>query len=534
MTTEQLAPAPAPVDESSHPSRRRLLIGSAAVATSVVAGEVLTAGAALGAPSYTVRPYRKTAIPSRAQLHMMNRMGCGYSRTTWTQMKRAGGATKWFNKQLNYTRVAENKKTKSLLDWFPDLRESAPRKWQRQQMKSKAAWEYAVDLANYTMLRRMYSNRQVHETMVDFWSNHLHVHAAGDLKWVHRFSYDTMIRKHALGRFDQMLVAATLHPAMLLYLDNWRSIKNAPNENHGRELLELHTVGRTSGYTEDMVKDSAKVLSGYTVDAFETWRAFYDPKKHTTGAVQVLGFGNANRSEDGSQLTRDYLRYLAHHPATARTIARKLALRFVSDSPSNALVDHLASVFQRSGTDIKATLKALVAHKEFKASAGDKVRTPIEDLVATVRVLQVSAQKPTGAKAFARTISWLHQNMVLYHWPRPDGTPDRNSAWSTATRMMSSFRMHWNLGGGWYPDVNVRYRSPASWLPERRIRLDQYVDHLCRMLHGKGSSPRILEAAVQAVGYPPGEIITKDHAVGGWLFVRLLGVLLDSPDHMSR
>jgi len=479
----------------------------------------------------------KTAIPSRAQLHMMNRMGCGYSRATWMQMKRAGGATKWFDKQLNYSGVTENAKTKSLLDWFPDLRDSPALKWQRNTTNTsgaKQAWEYALDLANYSVLRRVYSNRQVHEAMVDFWSNHLHVPATGDQKWVHRFGYDTMIREHALGRFDKMLVAATLHPSMLLYLDNWRSVKNAPNENHGRELLELHTVGRTSGYTEDMVKDSAKLLSGHTVDAYGTWAGSFDPKKHTTGAVRVLGFSAANSSVDGSALTREYLHYLAHHPATARTIANKLALRFVSDTPSDALVNHLAEVFRKSGTDIKATLKALIAHKEFKASAGDKVRTPNEDLVATVRVLQVSAQKPTVQKSFARSISWLTQSMLPFQWPRPDGPPDRNSAWSTATRMLSSFRMHWNLGGAWYPDVNVRYRSAASWLPQRRIRLDQYVDHLCRMFHGKGSTPRILEAVVQALGYPPGEIITKDHAIGRWLFVRLLGVLLDSPEHMNR
>jgi len=250
--------------------------------------------------------------------------------------------------------------------------------------------------------------------------------------------------------------------------------------------------------------------------------------------VQVLGFRAANSSVDGSALTREYLNYLAHHPSTARTIATKLAVRFVSDNPSDALVNHLAAVFRRSGTDIKATLKALVAHKEFKASVRDKVRTPDEDLVATVRVLQIRAQKPTVQKSFARSISWLTQSMLPFRWPRPDGPPDRNSAWSTATRMLSSFRMHWNLGGAWYPNVNVRYRSAASWLPQRRIRLDQYVDHLCRMFHGKGSSPRILKAVVQALGYPPGEIITKDHAIGRWMFVRLLGVLLDSPQHMSR
>ena len=119
-------------------------------------------------------------------------------------------------------------------------------------------------------------------------------------------------------------------------------MRNAPNENQGRELLELHTVGRSAGYTEQMVKDSAKLLSGYTVDAWKTWAPSYDSRRHTTGPVQVLGFGAANAAADGSALTVDYLRYLAHHPATATRIATKLCRHFVADQPSDALVAAVA------------------------------------------------------------------------------------------------------------------------------------------------------------------------------------------------
>ncbi len=490
---------------------------------------------ALRAPSYQVNPYRGTAIPTRAELHLMNRLGVGYSRATFLQLRRAGGAEAWLRQQMRPGTVAESDKAKALADWFPDLRDSPARKWEKHVSKTRPAWEHARILGNHTMMRRMYSNRVLLETMVDFWSNHLHVKVNADLAWVQRTGYDAVIRKHALGRFDDMLVAATLHPAMLLFLDNWRSVKDAPNENHGRELLELHTVGRTSGYTEEMVKDSAKILSGYTVDVYASWNGYYDSRKHTTGPVQVLGFSAANGSADGSALARDYLRYLAHHPATARTIARKLAVRFVSDAPSDALVDELAGVFRRSGTDIKKTLAALVAHREFKASRGRKVRTPIDDMVHTVRVLGVSAQKPSGREgSFADAISWLHQGDLLYSWPRPDGPPDLNASWASASRMLGSFRMHWHLAGGYWPDVDVTYRRTTSWLPQRRIRFDQYVDHLCRMIHGKGSTSLLLKAAVQAVDVRPGEIVTKDHAVATWRFNRLVCVLLDSPEHMTR
>ncbi len=532
--TQHPTAADALTQEASSPSRRGLLLGGLAVGAGAVAGPALGAGVASAAASYPVNPYPATTVPRRQELHLMNRMGCGFSRRTFAQLQASGGATGWIQQQLAPAGVPETRKARQLPGWYPDLQESPAQMWQRQVAGSKGGWEYARDLANYTMLRRIYSDRPVHETMVDFWSNHLHVPANGDLCWVHRFSYDQLIRRHALGRFDELLLEATLHPAMLLFLDNWRSVKGNPNENHGRELLELHTVGRTSGYTEQMVKDSAKILSGYTADAFGTWEGFYDTGKHTTGPVQVLGFAAANGAGDGRQLTRDYLHYLAHHPATARTIARKLALRFVSDDPSDALVDTLARAFRDSGTDIKATLDVLLAHPEFKAAAGSRVRTPIEDFVSTVRVLGVQVAAPTNGDAFAHTAVWAVQSMLLYHWPRPDGPPARDGAWASPTRMLSTFRMHWNLAGGWWPDVDVVYRDRTTWLPQPRIRLDQYVDHLCRVIHGRRSTSRMLDAVVAALGYGPATIVTQDHAVGSWLSVRLLGVLLDSPEHMSR
>ncbi len=514
-------------------SRRALLAAGVAAPAALATQGVLTPAVAAGR-SLRVNPYRATKVPSPQQRHLMNRMGCGYSRGTFAQLRSAGSGAAWFAQQLAPETIAESAKARAIPGWFPDLTHSAQDKWWNNTHDVKGGWEYAADLAGYSMMRRIYSRRQVLETMVDFWSNHLHVNANHDLAWVHRASYDDLLRRRALGRFDDLLVETSLHPAMLLYLDNWRSARNAPNENHGRELLELHTVGRTAGYTEQMVKDSATILSGHTVDAFAGWGAFYDSGRHTTGPVRVLGFSAPNAAADGASLTRDYLRSLAQQPATARTIATKLARYFVADSPSTALVDHLAGVFTRSGTDIAATLRALVAHPDFRASRGQLVRTPIEDFVATCRVLGVTAVRPTEEASFARAAIWLPRTSLLYQWPRPDGSPVGSAAWASASRMLSSFQMHWALSGGWWPRQDVRYRSASSWLPRKRLRFDRYVDHLCRLVLGKPSTPRILAAAVAAVGYPPQTVVTKDHQLAGWLVVRLTGVLLDSPDHMRR
>jgi len=156
-----------------------------------------------------------------------------------------------------------------------------------------------------------------------------------------RYSNLDVVREASSGRHWRrhvppalLLIACSLHPAMRFYLDNWKSVKNKPNENQGRELLELHTVGRGAGYTEAMVKDSAKLLSGYTADWGTTFAVTYDPNKHTTGAVQVLDFTHPNASADGQAATLAYLKYLANHPATAKNLARKIATYFVRDDPS--------------------------------------------------------------------------------------------------------------------------------------------------------------------------------------------------------
>lgn len=483
--------------------------------------------------TYRANPYGATALPTPFERHVLNRMGCGYSRATWQQMRGQGGARAWFEAQLDPASVPESALADRIVSWFPHVDDSTATRWANGQSKRYQGWEYARDAGNYTALRRMYSEHQVLETMADFWNNHLHVPLNINTSWALRWEYDQTIRTHALGRFDELLVACSLHPAMLLYLDNAKSVRNSPNENQGRELLELHTLGRTSGYSEQMVKDSAKILSGYTVDQ-TAWTTVYDAGRHTTGAVQVLGFTDPNDAADGSDLTVRYLTYLAHHPATARMFAHRLAVRFVSDTPSDELVDHLATVFTDSGTDIAATLRALVDTDEFAASAGAKVRTPVDDMVATVRVLGITASAPHDQRSFTNAIAYLPQSMQLYTWPRPDGAPETNAEWASASRMLASFRMHWLLAGGYYPDTGVHYRRPRSWLPRPALRLDQYVDHVCRMLIGRGSRAADLRAVCQATGRSPGERVTARHPLAGWMFVRMAIVLLDSPDHMSR
>jgi uncharacterized protein (DUF1800 family) len=499
-------------------------MAAAGLATRVLTGST--------GPRYVARAYPRTPVPTARELHMLNRFGYGFTPEALTRLRAAGGETKWFLKQLTPVSVAENATAKAVDGWFPTIRHTPTTIWANDKSGTHGAWEYARDLSNYSILKRIYSTRGVLESMVELWSNHLHVESQHYPAFATRMDYDRVIRKHALGTYRDLLVATTLHPSMLHYLDNAKSKRGSFNENHGRELLELHTVGLAARYTEDEVKASAKILSGHTVS--DAHVAYYEPARHTTGAVSVLGFTDPNANAADAGLATRYLEHLARHPATARTVARKIAVRFVNDSPSEKLVAHLAAAYLKSGTDIKATLKALIAHPEFWSSAGKKVRTPIDDVVATCRAVRVQARAPKSTDSFAHAITWTVRSTPCFQWPRPDGPPDRAASWASTTRMLNAWRMHVNYAGAWWPDEQATYPKATAFLPAKSIRFDQLVDHLCRRVLGRRSNARILQAACEACNAKPAEVVTSSHALMRWNFVRLMAVLLDSPYHMTR
>jgi hypothetical protein len=468
---------------------------------------------------------------SRERLYL-NRLGTGFTQAELARLRAAGSPEAWLARQLEPAGIPESSKIAEVNGWFSPLSRTPAEKYATDRAKTKAGWTYGDDLGNWTILRRIYSQRSVLETMTDFWSSVLNIPIAHDYAWVYRFDYDATIRAHALGTYEDLLTACSLHPAMRAYLDNWRSVKGKPNENQGRELLELHTVGRSAGYTETMVRDSAAILSGYSIDWGKTFEPKYDTAAHTTGPVQVLGFSDANSAADGQPVAKAYLKYLAHHPATARRIATKLATYFVSDSPSDGLIDTLAQTYTASGTDIAAVLQALAAHPEFLTAEGNKIRTPVADLVATARVLEVDVQAPTASTSWAAAANYIQGADRVYSWPRPDGPPLVGSAYSSPSRVFASYRMHRNQAGGWYP-YQANYRLQSAWLPTPSLRFSAYVDHLSRLWFGRAADDRQQAGASQAVAVSGPTLITSKQAVGSWQFPWLAYALLDSPDHMT-
>src|SRR5206468_6501127 len=223
-----------------------------------------------------------------------------------------------------------------------------------------------LELQQARLLRAVYSQRQLYEVMVDFWSNHFNIFAAkGADRWL-TTSYDRdTIRPHALGKLRDLLLPPAQSPPMLFYLDNWLSVspnftparmpanarRRGLNENYAREIMELHTLGVDGGYTQQDVREVARCFTGWTLLRPRGNAEFhFEPRLHDQGAKTVLGtrIAAGGGIDDGMKV----IDLLARHPATAKLIANKLARRFVSDQPLAALVNRAAEVFRRSDGDI--------------------------------------------------------------------------------------------------------------------------------------------------------------------------------------
>ncbi|MGI9155725.1 MAG: DUF1800 domain-containing protein [Marmoricola sp.] len=475
-----------------------------------------------------------TTTLSPTARHFARRFSGGITPALATEISGAHGGRAWFANQLSPSRVPDPFGAR-IDGWYPSLKRTPAQIFARQKDDIQGAWEVMADLSRWTVARRIHSTRQVNELMVDFWSNLLHVPLGSDEGQFWRVSYDHMIRQYALTSFEQLLLRATTHPAMGLNLDNAVSTKDAPNENLGRELLELHTVGLS--YTEDDVKSSARILTGYRVDVWwPTFASYYDPEAHWTGRVKVLGFTSANASADGRAVTTEYLRYLAHHPLTAKRIARRLCVKFVHDNPSPGLVSAVADAYTRHHTAIQPTLLAMVDHPEYRASAGSKVRTPIEDYVATVRALGITLDRPTGDDSFGNAMYWQYRDagQAPYEWPAPNGFPEVDAAWTSAGRILTSFGVHRTMAAHWWPTKQVRFPSQASYFPALPATLQSVIDHVGLKILGQTPGVDVSRGIATLLGKPLSHRVTRSEADQYWTVISIVSSLLDSPIHLHR
>ncbi|HWJ81409.1 MAG TPA: DUF1800 domain-containing protein [Nocardioides sp.] len=476
----------------------------------------------------------RVPVLSQRARHVVSRFTFGTTPRLVDDVRRHG-LDGWLDRQLRPDAIADDRAA-ALDDWWPQLWLGPQELWQRHTSGVQPSWELMRDYGSWLLTRRIRTRRQVFEVMVAFWENHLHIaHSSDAFTW--RADYGRTLREHALGRYDDLLVAAVTHPAMLIWLDGANSVKTAPNENLGRELLELFTLG-VGRYTEDDVKDAAKVLTGWRVDKWHTWALSYRSTDHYVGPVQVADFTHPNADPDGRAVTEALLRHLARHPATARTIARRLATKFVRDDPSEALVSRLAAVYLANDTAIVPVLRALLAAPEFAAAAGLKLRDPVEDLVATCRALGADFQQPGAGRAATEAIVWQTMDLgqLIGDWPRPDGMPLENRPWATTLRALASTTYHRLVAHGWWPsrDIGATYRPDDWWAPRLPIRYDALVDHVSRVILGRPATDALLDAACLALEVSREERIDADHAVVTWRMGDVLTTVLDTPAHYHR
>jgi uncharacterized protein (DUF1800 family) len=387
------------------------------------------------------------------------------------------------------------------------------------------AWDAMFATAQATLAVQIFSKRQLYEITADIFAAHLHVAVPGE-QWQTSPGYITsVIRAHAFGTFEGMLQAAMKHPAMLDFLSNDQSEKAHVNENLGRELLELHTVGTASGFTEADVKASAAILSGRKMD-YDKGTYLYDPTEHVTGPVRVLGFSSPNATGKGGEAVGDaYLHYLAHHPSTATNIARKIATRFVSDTPSNDLVKRLAHVYLTSGTSILATVKAVFLSSDFWSAVGVRMRRPLEDAVGAARVLDVRR----GATAAATNTGIANIYWDLWNagqaplgWNPPNGYPDVAAAWLGAGAMIQRWNTHRALVHGWWGSLH--YPTTLSLVPSgKTVTAEKWINAIAVRFVGNAPSPHHLAALLAAGDLKPNSPVPYEYLAG-----EIASLVLDS------
>ncbi len=327
----------------------------------------------------------------------------------------------------------------------------------------------AQDLAEAKLLRAVYSDRQLEEVLADFWYNHFNVflEKGADRYLVTAYERDA-IRPHVLGKFEDLLRATAQSPAMLFYLDNWQSTggqspagrrqQHGLNENYGRELLELHTLGVDGGYTQKDVTEVARCFTGWTIRQPQRLAEFeFNARMHDNGEKAVLGVRilAGGGMDDGFKV----LHLLAHHPSTARFISRKLAMRFVADDPPETLVDRMAATFLKRDGDLRAVLKTMFESPEFwsRGAYRSKLKSPLEMVASSLRAVNADVDF-----AFGLNNQLAQLGEPLYRKAEPTGYSNSGQEWLNSAGLLARMNFSVALANNKVPGVKVDSVQPAE------------------------------------------------------------------------
>ena len=309
------------------------------------------------------------------------------------------------------------------------------------------------------ILHAIYGPNQLKEQLVWFWLNHFSVYAGkGRIRWELADYEQNVIRPHALGKFRDLVMATLESPAMLEFLDNAQNAKGHVNENYARELMELHTLGVNSGYTQQDVQQLALILTGVGIAPIngkpETFRPNmaplvvknglfeFNPQRHDFSDKVLLG---KTIKGSGFDEVKQAVDLIVRQPACAQFISRKLAEYFVSDNPSPALVTKMAHTFRRTDGDIAQVMRVMFQSRDLVANAGKKFKDPMQFVVSSVRL----AYDGTPIVNAQPLIGWLNQlDQPLFGRITPDGWPLDNESWSSSGQMAKRFDIARAIGTG--------------------------------------------------------------------------------------
>jgi len=318
--------------------------------------------------------------------------------------------------------------------------------------------KFSYEAARREILRALYSPAQLQEQLTWFWLNHFSVfqYKANDA-WLVGDYAEHAIRPRALGHFRDLVMATLTHPAMLQYLDNAQNAAGHINENYARELMELHTLGVGSGYTQQDIQELARVLTGVGVNASGNepklkpeWQKLYrrqgafefNPARHDFGSKTLLGQRIDGGGFDEVEKAVDVI---VSQPACAQFVSRKLAMYFVSDNPPRSLTDRMAKTFQKTHGDIAEVLEVLFKSREFEASLGGKFKDPMHFVISTVRLAY-------DGKSIVNThpvLNWLNAlGEAPFGRQTPDGYPLTESGWGSSGQISRRFEIARNIGSG--------------------------------------------------------------------------------------
>ncbi len=383
------------------------------------------------------------------------------------------------------------------------------------------------DLTEGKLLRAIYSNRQLEEVLTDFWYNHFNVYLdkGADRSMVTSYERD-VIRPHVLGKFKDLLEATAESPAMLFYLDNWQSVgpdtphgpnqkrRQGLNENYGRELMELHTLGVDGGYTQKDVTEVARCFTGWTIRQPQQGGGFFfNDRLHDKGEKHVLGVTIHAGGGMGDGLK--VLDILAHHPATAHFISKSLAIRFVSDNPPQSLVDKMATAFLSSDGDLREVMRTMLAAPEFwdRANFRSKVKSPLEMVVSAVRAVNGDVDMATS---MVGTMNQLGE--PLYRKQEPTGYSNRGGDWMNSASLLARMNFANTLAQGKVPGVKVdanQFLADPQQIERNILLTDASSDAQAAIQIGLGD-----QQASKAKPKSPGALVA--------------GLTLGSPDFQRR